>query len=52
MKAYEVKIYYSGFHTVEISADSEQQAILKARELAADKDEILSNLEYWEEAGM
>jgi len=50
MKNYEVSLFYSGFCTFEIKAESEEQAIIKARELEMDRDEILSNLESWEEA--
>ncbi len=50
MKNYEVKIYYSTFCTFEIIAESEKQAINKARKLESKKNEVLSNLENWEEA--
>lgn len=50
MKKYEVKIYYSGFCTYEIEAENEEQAIDKARNLEINRNEILSNLENWEEA--
>ncbi|MBS4035724.1 MAG: hypothetical protein KGZ85_14740 [Ignavibacterium sp.] len=50
MKKFEVKIYYSGFCSYEIEAENEEDAILKARKLAINKNEILSNLENWKEA--
>lgn len=50
MKKFEVKIYYSGFCTYEIEAENEEQAIDKARNLEINRNEILSNLENWEEA--
>lgn len=49
-KKFEVKIYYSGFCTFEMEADNAADAILKARKLEIDKNEILSNLENWNEA--
>lgn len=50
MKTYEVKRHYSSFCTFEISAENEEQAIIQARGLEGNKDEILSNLENWEAA--
>ncbi len=50
MKKFEVKVYYSGFCTYEIEAENEEQAINKARKLEINRNEILSNLENWEEA--
>jgi hypothetical protein len=50
MKKFEVKIYYSGFCYYEIDAENEEDAILQARKLAINQNEILSNLENWEEA--
>ncbi len=49
-KEFEVKIYYSGYCTYLVKADSEAEAIKKARELEINNDEILSSLENWEEA--
>lgn len=49
-KKYTVQIYFSGFHTVEIEATGKEEAILKATKIEIDKNEILSNLEEWEEA--
>ncbi len=50
MRRHEVKLYYSTFCTFEISAENEDQAIIKARELAPEEGEILSHLENWEDA--
>lgn len=47
---YEVKVYYSGFSTHIVDAENEDEAILKARELQVNKNEILNTLENWEEA--
>jgi len=56
---YEVDIYYSGFITVPVEADNEEQAVETAREEAArlhNKREgdfceaIMPNLDVWREA--
>jgi hypothetical protein len=47
---FEVQVYYSGFCTYEIEADSEESAIEKARQMPVNQKEILANLENWEEA--
>ena len=49
-KKHEVNIYFSGFCTYEIEANSEDEAIGKARKLPINEKEILSNLENWFEA--
>lgn len=49
-KTFEVKIYHSGFCTYQIKAKTESEAIKKAREFSINKNEILNNLENWEEA--
>lgn len=50
-KTFSVKTYYSTFSTQIVEADNEQDAIQIARNKALDeKDELLSNLEPWEEA--
>jgi hypothetical protein len=49
-KSFEVKIYHSSFCKYEIDAESEEEAILKARLLRINQNELLSNLENWEEA--
>ena len=46
-KKHEVNIYFSGFCTHEIEANSKDKAIEKARKLPINKKEILSNLENW-----
>ena len=50
MKKFEVKIYYSGYCSHEVKAKSKNEAVVIARKLALNKDEILSNLENWKEA--
>lgn len=49
-RKFEIKIYYSGFCTYEIEAQDEAEAILKARKLPVNQNEIITNLENWEEA--
>lgn len=50
-KTFSVKIYYSTFITKLVEADNELEAIKIARGQSLDKkDELLSNLEPWEEA--
>jgi hypothetical protein len=49
-KHFEVKIFYSGYCTHEIEAENEGEAIIKARILPINNNEILSNLENWKEA--
>ncbi|MBN1574299.1 MAG: hypothetical protein JW984_13960 [Deltaproteobacteria bacterium] len=50
IKRYEVRIYYSGFCTYEVEAENEEEAITKARNMQIDSNELMSNLENWEEA--
>lgn len=50
MKKYKVNLYYSGFCTYEIEAESEDEAIALSRKMAIDKEQIVSNLESWKEA--
>jgi hypothetical protein len=49
-KTIEVTLYFSSFCTFEVEAESKEEAILKARCLKIDRDEIFSNLENWDEA--
>jgi len=49
-KYFETKIFYSGYCTYKIMAVNEGEAIIKARTLPVNNNEILSNLESWEEA--
>lgn len=49
-KKFEIKIYYSGFCTYEIEAQDEAEAILEARKLPVNQNEIITNLENWEDA--
>lgn len=49
-KNFEVRIYYTGFCTYLVEAETEDDAIKKARRLPIDEDEIVGNLENWEEA--
>jgi hypothetical protein len=50
MRNFEVKIFYSGYCTYNVDAENEEEAIIKAKALAIDNNELLSNLENWEEA--
>lgn len=50
MRKFEVRIYHSSFCTYEVEAENSDEAILKARKLQIDKNEIMSNLEEWSEA--
>ena len=43
-----VRRYFSGFCSYEINADSETSAYEKAKALPINKNEILGNLEDWE----
>ena len=45
MKKYEVEIYYTGFCSFEVTANNEDEAILKARELPINKEEFLDTIE-------
>lgn len=49
-KKYTTQIYFSSFSTFEVEAISKEEAILKARNIEVNKNEILSNLENWKEA--
>ncbi|HNX11919.1 MAG TPA: hypothetical protein PKH68_02915 [Paludibacteraceae bacterium] len=49
-RKFEIKIYYTGFCTYEIEAQDEAEAIIKARKLSVNQNEIITNLENWEEA--
>ena len=49
-KHFEVKIFYSGYCSYEIDAENESEAIIKARNLPINNNEIWYNLENWEEA--
>ena len=50
MPSFEVFIYYSTFSTQTVEADNEDEAIIIARKRVPDYDELLPNLEPWEEA--
>lgn len=59
MAKYEADIYYSGFITVPVEADNEEQALEIAREEAARyhnkrqaefTEELLGNVDVWREA--
>lgn len=50
IKKFEIKIYFTGFCNYEIEAQDEVEAILKARNLPINQNEILTNLNNWEEA--
>jgi hypothetical protein len=47
---FEVKIFYSSFCSYEVEAKNEEDAVLKARKLPINRNEIISNIENWEEA--
>lgn len=49
-KKFEVNIYYTGFCSYTIEAQSKIEAILKARKLPINQNEIIINLQNWEEA--
>ena len=49
-RKFEVRIYLSSFCTFKVEAKNRSEAIVKARSLNLDKNEILTNLENWEEA--
>ncbi|MDO4880791.1 MAG: hypothetical protein Q3983_05880 [Capnocytophaga sp.] len=49
-KKYIVNIYYSTFCSYEIEADNEEEAYEKAKEQSVNKEEIISNIEEWNEA--
>ena len=50
MKKFNVRIFYSSFCAYEVEAENENEAILKARELKINNDEIISNLESFKDA--
>ncbi|MFQ5965854.1 MAG: hypothetical protein ACE5KZ_16410 [Candidatus Scalinduaceae bacterium] len=50
MKKFEVNIYYSSFCTYEVEAENMDGAIKKARKININENDILTNLENWEEA--
>ena len=50
MKKYEVKLYYSSFCSQEVEANSEEEAIEKVRGFDIKENEIIINLESWEDA--
>lgn len=47
---FDVKIYHSGFCAYKVNAKTEDEAIKKARKFPINKNEILSNLENWQDA--
>lgn len=49
-KKFEVVIYYTGYYVYEIAAQDETEAILKARILPLKQNELLTNLQNWENA--
>ncbi len=49
-KKFEVQIYYSGFCCYNVEAKNEMDAVGIAKSLPLKKNEILSNLEIWDEA--
>jgi len=49
-KMFEVNIYYSSYCTYILEAKDKTEAILKARKLGINENDILTNLEIWKEA--
>lgn len=49
-RKFEVKIHHTGFCIYQVEANSEDEAVKKARKFKINSNEILSNLENWEEA--
>ncbi len=49
-KKYEVQVYYTSFCTYEINAETEDEAILIARQRKINHEELSSNLDNWKEA--
>ncbi len=49
-KKFEVKVYYTGFCSYRVKAENESEAIKSARKSKVNDNEILNNLENWEEA--
>ncbi len=49
-KKFEVKIHHTGFCTYLVEANSGDEAVKKVRKFKINSNEILSNLENWEEA--
>ncbi|MBI4726353.1 hypothetical protein HY768_03870 [candidate division TA06 bacterium] len=50
MRQYTIRLFYSGFNTFDITAENENEAIEKARNMYLNKNELLSTLEPWSEA--
>ena len=50
MKKFKVRIFYSSFCSYEVEAENEDEAVLKARALKINNDEIMANLEPFKEA--
>jgi hypothetical protein len=49
-KQYEVQVYYSTYVTHYVIAETEEEAVEKARQLPVRERDIMDNLEAWEEA--
>lgn len=50
MAEFAVKLYYSSFCEYQIEAKDIEEAILRARELPIDEEQIIQNLEVWSNA--
>ena len=50
MKKFKVRIFYSSFCSYEVEAENEDEAVLKARNLEIDQNEIMLQLEPFKEA--
>ncbi|MFO8132594.1 MAG: hypothetical protein R6U10_01485 [Thermoplasmatota archaeon] len=49
MQKYRVIRYYSSFCTCDVQAEDEEQAYEKAQEIPIDVNELLENLEDWDD---
>ena len=49
MMKYTVKLYYSSFCTYEVEAENEKQALKIATTMKIDNNEIMQNLQDWDE---
>lgn len=49
-RKYKINVYYSTFYSYEVNAKNEEEAFEKIKDLYVNKDEILDNLERWQQA--
>ena len=50
MRKFKVRTFYSSFCSYEVEAENEDEAVLKARNLEIDQNEIMLQLEPFKEA--